>query len=105
VGAALAPFTASSGARAAPERVALQQVQQARSLGLVFAWFDGGGTDVAEVRVGLTDPPQTVVGRINSRSRLNTAVAALVRPGEWWTVTSEVGPEDSGVTVIYTALA
>jgi hypothetical protein len=88
--------------RSAPERVELGDIRQAKRFGIVSIWFDGGGNDVVELRVGFEPPPEHVVGKVNTRNKLNSSFTTVVRPGEWWTTTTEGSEWGSGVKITLT---
>jgi hypothetical protein len=94
--------TGAQGVRGAPEQVDLGELRQAKRFAIVTLWFDGGGTDVVELRVGFDPPPEHVVGRVNSRNKLNSSLSTIVRPGEWWATSTDGGEWGSGVKITYT---
>jgi len=87
--------------RAERELVPLGQVRRASGLGFVALWFDGGWTDKVVLRVGWSDPPETVVCKLNTANDINSYASTVVRPGEYWIADSDKG-EKSGVKCIFT---
>lgn len=84
------------GARAGP---AFNEVYRTDVAGYISAYFTGGRTDTVRLLVGAENPPAECV--YIAESRLNTYAGAVVRPGEYWQVRSNVG-QQSGFTCTFT---
>lgn len=78
----------------APQPMPLDVVHHAPTNGFVALWFEGGYTGVVALLVGPADPPETCVGRLNTRNDLNPFCATVVRRGEYWKAQVEKGSPD-----------
>ncbi|GAA5202073.1 hypothetical protein GCM10023322_83240 [Rugosimonospora acidiphila] len=77
-------LTAQAGVGEARFRAEINKVYQATSPGYVSLYFVGGRTGVIQLVVGTTNPPDEVVGEVNTLNDLNSSAGAIVRTGEFW---------------------
>ncbi|GIH17739.1 ABC transporter C-terminal domain-containing protein [Rugosimonospora africana] len=65
-------------------RAEINKVYRATSLGFVSLYFVGGRTGCIQIVAGTTDPPDEVVGEVNTMSDISSSAGAVVRAGEFW---------------------
>jgi hypothetical protein len=80
----LQKLTTRAGVGGARFRADINKVYQAASHGYVSLYFVAGRTAKIQIVVGPTNPPDEVVGEVNTVNDTNSSVGAVVRAGEFW---------------------
>ncbi|TQM79570.1 hypothetical protein FHX81_1879 [Saccharothrix saharensis] len=85
-------------------QAALDTVYHAKTFGYVAVFFVGGRTSRLRLLVGTANPPETSVGYADSSADLNSYMGVVVRPGEYWMVSSPRPGREYGFECVFTPI-